>query len=182
VASDPKPSLIVLTGFMGSGKSSVGRALALLLDWNFVDLDCEIEREQGRKIREIFAGEGEAEFRKIEAATLTSVLASAPRPVVLATGGGTYVQTDNAKLLRTEGAIVIFLQATPETLMRRCCDGEEGVRPLAADRDAFVRVYEERLPIYRTADITVDSDNMSPEGAARVVVEKLKLLRRSDHL
>ena len=82
--------------------------------------------EQGRKIREIFAGEGEPEFRKIEMASLRVVLASAARPLVLATGGGTYVQVGNAELLRAEGAVVVFLQATPETLLRRCCDGEAG--------------------------------------------------------
>lgn len=179
MSSDPKPSLIALTGFMGSGKSSVGKALASLLGWSFVDLDCEIERQQGRKIREIFAGKGEAEFRKIEMDCLRSVLASAARPMVLATGGGTYVQVGNAVLLRAEAAVVVFLQATPETLIHRCCDGEAGVRPLAADPTAFLRLYEQRLPVYRTADLVVDSDNMSAEEVASVIattVQELKLL------
>ncbi len=162
--------MIALTGFMGSGKSSVGQALALLLGWSFVDLDCEIERVQGRRIREIFVGEGEGEFRKIEAAFLASVLASAPRPMVLATGGGTYVQVENADLLRAEGAVVVFLQAAPETMLLRCCDDEQGVRPLAADPEAFVRLYGQRLVVYRTADITVDSDNMSADEVASVIV------------
>jgi shikimate kinase len=177
VASTSKPSLIALTGFMGSGKSSVGQALALLLGWSFIDLDCEIERVQGRKIREIFAGEGEAKFRKIEAACLRTVLASAPRPMVLATGGGTYVQAENADLLRAEAAVVVFLQATPETLLRRCCNDEGGVRPLAADPAAFLRLYEQRLPVYRTADIVVDSDNMSAEEVASVIAASIQGLK-----
>ena len=84
--SHPQHSLIVLTGFMGSGKSSVGRELAALLGWSFVDLDCEIERAQGRKIREIFASEGEARFREIETASLRSVLAK--RSAALGAGDG----------------------------------------------------------------------------------------------
>jgi len=168
-------SLIALTGFMGSGKSSVGKALATLLELTFVDLDSEIEREQGRTIREIFAANGEPGFREIESATLRSVLASAARPLVLATGGGTFVQGQNAELLRMEGALVVFLQATPETLMMRCCDepDDEGARPLAEDREAFVRLYEERLPLYRTADLTLDSDERLPGDVAREIAELL---------
>ena len=161
---------------MGSGKSSVGKAVAALLRWEFVDLDSEIERAEGRKIREIFAGEGEARFREIETTNLRKVLASATRPLVLATGGGTYVQPQNAEMLRAQGAVVVFLHATPETLMRRCCvqADEDGVRPLAQDRDAFLRLYEQRLPGYRTADLTVDSDDRSPEDVAREIAEMVR--------
>ena len=174
----PQHSLIALTGFMGSGKSSVGHALASLLRWRFVDLDCEIEREQGRKIREIFASEGEPRFREIEMASLRSVLATAPRPLVLATGGGTYVQSQNAELLRAQDAFVVFLEGSAEVLLRRCCgkgEVDEAVRPLARDRDAFVKLYEQRLPFYRTADLTVNSDNKHPGRVAREIAEQLGL-------
>ena len=100
--------------------------------------------------------------------------------MVLATGGGTYVQTGNAELLRTEGAFVVFLQASPEVLLRRCygSDGPDGaVRPLARDRALFVRLYEQRLPLYRGADSTVTSDHKSPEAVAREIVQKLKVAR-----
>jgi shikimate kinase len=162
---------------MGSGKSIVGRALASLLGWNFIDLDCEIEREQERKIREIFAGDGEPRFREIEAASLRSVLADGPRPMVLATGGGAYVQVENAQLLRDQGAFVVFLEASPETLMSRCCNeaDEDGVRPLARDRDAFLRLYEQRLPLYRTADLTVSSDHKTPQAVAREIADAMRL-------
>lgn len=164
---------------MGSGKSSVGQSLALLLGWSFVDLDCAIEREQGRKIREIFAGDGEPRFREIETANLRSVLASELRPMVLATGGGTYVPAQNAQLLRDQGALIVFLDASPETLMRRCCAdaGEDSVRPLARDREAFIRLYEQRLPMYRAADLAVDSDKKSPEAVAREIAQGLSLLK-----
>jgi shikimate kinase len=160
---------------MGSGKSSVGKSLASLLGWNFVDLDCEIEREQGHKIREIFTSEGESRFREIESAILRSVLASRSRPMVLATGGGTFVQPQNATLLHAEGARVVFLEAKPETLMRRCCaePGDEGARPLARYRNEFMRLYEQRLPLYRTADLTVDSDQKSPAAVAHEIAERL---------
>lgn len=173
--ADRKLSLIALTGFMGSGKSSVGKSLASLLGWNFADLDCEIERAEGRKIREIFSSEGEPRFREIESANLRSVIVSARRPLVLATGGGTYVQARNAELLRSEGALVIFLHASPETLLRRCCNApnEESVRPLARDREAFVGLYQQRLLAYRTADLTVDSDDRSPEAVAQEIGERL---------
>ena len=78
---------------MGSGKSSVGRALASLLGWGFIDLDCDIEKKEGRKIRDvILSPKREPRFREIEATSLGSVLASGARPMVLATGGGAYVQ------------------------------------------------------------------------------------------
>jgi shikimate kinase len=166
---------------MGSGKSSVGQALASLLGWNFVDLDCEIERERGRKIREIFASEGEPRFREIESAGFRSVLGSASRPFVLATGGGTFVQAQNAEMLRAAQATVVFLEASAETLLQRCCpeagEPSEAIRPLARDRRAFVRLYEERLPLYRRADLTVASDDKSPEAAAREIAQTLGLLK-----
>jgi shikimate kinase len=178
VSSDCKHSLIALTGFMGSGKSSVGRALATLLGWNFVDLDCEIERSAGRKIREIFASEGEAEFRKIEADRLRSVLATVPRPLVLATGGGTFVQSENVTLLRDNHATVVFLEAAPEFLLRRCfpeSDKRDGLRPLAGDGEAFLRLYRQRLPLYRMADLSVDSNQARPEAVAREIAIRLGL-------
>lgn len=173
--SAPKQSLIVLTGFMGSGKSSVGCALASLLSWSFVDLDIEIEKAEKRKIREIFAEDGEQRFREIETNVLRSVLGGSKRPMVLAAGGGTYVQARNAELLRATDATVVFLEASVETLLWRCCsENSEPVRPLAQGRDAFVRLYEERLPLYRRADFTVNSEKKSPEALAEEIIFTLR--------
>lgn len=173
--------MVALTGFMGSGKSSVGRELALLLHWLFVDLDAEIERSQQRKIRDIFSEDGEARFRHVETEMLQSVLERAARPFVLALGGGTFVQAANAELLRSYGVRTVFLQAPIETLTRRCspedANGTPGTRPLAANLDDFVQLYNARLPLYRTADVTVESDERSPAEVARDVGVKLGLLR-----
>jgi shikimate kinase len=180
VPAPPEHSLIVLTGFMGSGKSSVGRELALLLGRRFVDLDCEVETAEGRKIREIFTQDGEPRFREIETNVLRAVLSDAQH-VVLAAGGGTYVQPRNAELMRTAGATIVFLEASVETLLQRCCSegGEpsQAIRPLARDREAFLRLYEQRLPVYRTADLTVSSNNQPPEAVAREVADKLGLFK-----
>jgi shikimate kinase len=163
---------------MGSGKTSVGKALASMLDWHFLDLDAEIEKRQQQKIRHIFRDHGEVRFREIEVEALLSVLAEVARPLVLATGGGTFVQSKNAQMLRSAGAVIVYLHAPAETLIRRCCadqNGEEGVRPLARDRDAFLRLYEERLPFYRAADMTFDSDDKSPSEVAGDIVAGLGL-------
>ncbi len=168
---------------MGSGKSSVGRALAGLLGWRFVDLDCEIERSEGRKIREIFEAGGEARFRAIESATLGRVLAEAQRPMVLATGGGTFVQAENAKSLRANDAVVVFLETTPELLLRRCfaeSGPQDGLRPLAGDGEAFLQLYQRRLAFYRTADLSVDSNARSPDAVARDIANRLGLVAASE--
>ncbi len=179
--AERKHSFIALTGFMGSGKSSVGRELATLLGWSFVDLDAEIETGEGRKIREIFASEGEPRFREIETAAVTSLVRNVVGPVVLATGGGTYVQERNAALLRGAGATVVFLEASPGTLLQRCCpegsEPSETIRPLARDREAFIRLYEQRLPLYRTADLTAGSDGKAPQAVAREIALRLGLLK-----
>jgi shikimate kinase len=155
---------------MGSGKSSVGKALASLLGWKFIDLDNLIESRQKRKIHELFSAHGEEGFRLLETEALRILLCEAERPLVLATGGGTFVRVENAALLRTHSALIVFLEASAETLMKRCCIAtagtEQGVRPLARDRDSFLRLYEQRLPFYRGAELTFDSDNRTPEEVA----------------
>src|SRR5664279_4249184 len=92
--------IVVLTGFMGSGKTSTGRALAEMLRWEFIDLDEWIEREQQTSIREIFERFGEMEFRKIEQSALRRLLAECSCPTVLALGGGTFAQSNNGPVLR----------------------------------------------------------------------------------
>src|SRR5579871_2358329 len=96
-------NIIALTGFMAAGKSTVGRALAGLLNWRFIDLDSEIERAEGQTIREIFARRGEAAFRRLESETLRAILAGASRAAVIALGGGTFVQPQNPELLAAGG-------------------------------------------------------------------------------
>jgi shikimate kinase len=157
--------VVCLTGFMGSGKSTVGRMLASQLAWHFVDLDAEIERESGLPISQIFAQKGETVFREIEHECLARVLGSAAARnmrLILALGGGTFAQPRNAALIREidgpqrgAGSAVIWLDCSTEELLQRCV--LMGDRPLFRDEASFRKLYAERLPYYQQADYRVES-------------------------
>src|SRR5512140_2548861 len=125
---------VVLIGFMGAGKTTVGRALAKSLRWNFLDLDDVIEQREHKSIAEIFASSGEPAFRRMESAALTALLQDrqAGGDLILALGGGAFVQKQNRDALNSAGAITILLEAPVEELRRRC-QAEHKVRPLAQD-------------------------------------------------
>ena len=171
--------MVCLTGFMGSGKSTVGRLLAAQLAWRFADLDAEIERESGISISQIFAQKGEAVFREIEHECLARVLHAASErnlQLVLALGGGTFAQPRNAELIRelnapqkNAGAVVVWLDCATEDLLQRCV--LMGDRPLFRDEASFRKLYEERLPYYRQADYRVESG-----GEPMRVVEQILAL------
>src|SRR5512135_2932143 len=175
----PECRVVCLTGFMGSGKSTVGRLLAAQLAWHFADLDTEIERESGMTVSQIFAQKGEALFREIERECLARILGSALERnirLVLALGGGTFTQPSNAALIREfgapqrgAGAIVIWLDCSAEDLLQRCV--LMGDRPLFRDEASFRKLYEERLPYYRQADYRVESG-----GEPMRVVERILAL------
>lgn len=162
---------------MAAGKSTIGRELARLLRWNFVDLDCEIERESGLLIRDLFTRHGEDHFRKVEADALRMVLAQLTAPTVIALGGGTFVQPQNAALLRERGVRVVFLEHDLAKLLQRCRNAgdrsPQNPRPLAADETAFCALYAQRLPLYRQADVTVVPRE---KEAPQVALEVLKAL------
>lgn len=165
--------VLCLTGFMGSGKSTVGRLLAAQLVWRFADLDAEIESASGLSVSEIFAQKGEAAFREIEFECLTRILGSAAARdtrLVLALGGGTFSQPRNAALIRDSAArpatVVIWLDCPVTDLLRRCV--LMGDRPLFRDEASFRKLYEERLPHYRQADYRVESG-----GEPVTVVEQI---------
>jgi shikimate kinase len=165
---------------MGAGKTTVGRALANLLRWSFFDLDCEIELRQKLLVRELFQRHGESGFREIETDTLRSVLQQASGPTVIALGGGTFVQSANAELLRRRGARIVFLETALEDLLERCRvadqNSPENPRPLAATPDAFRFLYAQRLPYYRTAHLTVNATGKAAEELAQEIVLNLRLL------
>lgn len=170
--------MVCLTGFMGSGKSTIGRLLAAQLAWHFTDLDEEIENESGLSISQIFAQKGEAVFRDVEHECLARVLAMAAARnmrLVLALGGGTFTQPRNAVLLREStaakgaGAAVIWLDCPSDELLQRCV--LMGDRPLFRDEASFRKLYEERLPYYRQADYRVESS-----GEPMRVVEQILAL------
>jgi shikimate kinase len=171
--------IVALTGFMGAGKTSVGRALAALLGWAFLDLDQEIELRQKLPIREIFQFHGELRFREIEADTLLAILEQVSAPTVIALGGGTFIQDRNAALLRERGAHVVFLETPMRQLLQRCRvatrSSAENLRPLAADPDAFRALYAQRLPHYRAARITVRTRGKTIEDLAREIASSLPL-------
>ena len=164
---------------MAAGKSTAGRALASLLRWRFVDLDCEIECRSQRSISQIFAAEGESRFREIETEALRAVLEDGRGRTIIALGGGTFVQPQNAELLRQAGAPVVFLELPLEQLLKRCRAASEhpgqSPRPLAADEQAFCALYEERLPRYRAADLIVDAQDKAPEQIAHEIAHRLRL-------
>src|ERR1039458_2871385 len=112
--SRQRRKLIYLLGFMGSGKSTVGKLLATKLGWPFIDLDTVIEAGQGLSIRAIFENSGEVFFRQLERAALTET--SKSEPAVIALGGGTFAQPPNVDLIRETGGITVWLDCPAEVL------------------------------------------------------------------
>lgn len=167
---------------MGAGKTTVGRSLANLLRWSFFDLDHEIELRQKLLVHEIFRLRGESGFREIETDTLRWMLQQASGPTVIALGGGTFVQSANAELLRSRGARVVFLETEIEELFQRCQAANQHLppnpRPLAATPEAFRLLYAQRLPFYRTADLTVSATGKTVEELAQEIVLSLHLSLR----
>lgn len=164
--------LVCLTGFMGSGKSTIARLLASQLGWANVDLDKRIVEAAGRSIPEIFARQGEPEFRRLEHEQLERIVAEfaeKQKPRIVSLGGGTIMQPQNLALLRDHGAILIWLRCPVEELLQRCAQITD--RPLFRDEASFRRLYEERLPTYQMADYCVDND----AEPARVVEQILAL-------
>lgn len=172
-------SIVALTGFMAAGKSTVGRVLASILRWRFLDLDCEIECHSKLRIHELFATHGEPHFRRVEADALRSILEQASAPTIIALGGGTFIESQNADLLRSHGAHVVFLELAVEELLRRCQAVSErsaqNPRPLAADAEAFCALYAQRLPHYRKAKLIISTEGKTAEQVAREIVAALDL-------
>ena len=160
--------MITLTGFMGSGKTTVGKVLADFLGCPFMDLDELVVKKAGKSIPEIFAQDGEPAFRQLEARLLRQTVEKyTENTVVLALGGGAVTAPASASLLR-EKTVCIYLRATLETLLARL-EGETAGRPLAdaslADRLAA------REPLYEeTAHVIIDTDGLTPEEVADEII------------
>jgi shikimate kinase len=150
--------LICLTGFMGSGKSTISYLLARQIGWPNIDLDKRITEAVSLSIPEIFARMGEPEFRRIESEQLARVVGESiesGKPRVISLGGGTITQPRNLALLRESGGALIWLQCPIDTLLHRCAQITD--RPLFRDEASFRRLYQERLPLYEQAEYRVDS-------------------------
>ena len=165
---------------MGAGKTSVGRALAQQLNWEFEDLDDRIVRREGRAIAQIFVESGEPEFRRAEHEALAEVLRElrGGGTRIVAVGGGAFVQPANARLLREAQVPTVFLDAAVEELWARCCRqaSEAGVeRPLQRSEEQFRRLYETRRRNYAKASTRVQTRNRALDEIATEITEKLGL-------
>lgn len=164
---------IVLTGFMGSGKSTVGPLLAARLGWRFLDVDDVIEAEAGCSIAEFFARHGEAAFRDREHEAVVRLMGG--DALVLALGGGAieHEQT-RALLLSDPGTLLVHLEVELATTLARC-GATQHARPVLADQANLAARYQRRLPLYRAAHISVASDTRTPEELADEIFRAAQL-------
>ena len=165
---------VVLIGFMGAGKSSVGSELADRLGLEFVDVDDRIEKDAGRRIGEIFSAEGESAFRERERKAVRDAVSVPGR--VIATGGGAFEDPGNRRMLKAY-APVVFLDVSSSTALRRIAG--DASRPLLAGGNREKKaadLLEIRRPAYRTADFRVNTENRKP---GRVAEEIIRLLARA---
>ncbi len=162
---------LYLVGMMGSGKSTAGRHLAALLGYRFLDADQSIEQVAGRTIPAIFASEGEAGFRDLEAAVLNQI--ASWHSLVVATGGGVVTRPENWGQLRQ--GVVIWLDA-PDALLLERLSADPTPRPLLQADDPAARLaalMAERRPLYAQADLHIVQDGRSPEQVAAQILEAL---------
>lgn len=179
-----KKDLIFLTGFMASGKSTIGPILANTIGWEFLDLDKVIEKKMNKKIVQIFKEEGEKFFREIETQTLKEL--SHLRKYIISLGGGTIESEENLKVIKTSG-ILVYLESTPEAAYRRLRFKRDRPALLFEDteptKEEFIEriksILNRRLPYYNQADFKINTDN-KPIG---ITVDLLaKKLRKDFHI
>jgi len=163
---------IILCGFMATGKSSVGKQLAALLGYEFLDMDAAIEADAGQTIPQIFSSRGEPAFRALESQMVERVAGKAG--CVVATGGGTIANPQNIEKLKRCG-VIITLTADIETILLRVGTGDD--RPMLGQGDRFERIrrlMQKRAPFYAQADIVLDTSSLSVEEAARRIAARLQ--------
>lgn len=166
-------SRIVLTGFMGAGKTTVGELLAARLGWRFVDTDRVVEEHAGMTVAEIFERRGEAAFRDLEATALRETATSGR--LVMALGGGGLERAETREFLaRLAGCRVIFLEAPLEILLARCAEHSGGpVRPVLRDQQRLAERWRARLPWYQQANVTIATAGRTPPGVVDAVLAAL---------
>ena len=163
---------IVFTGFMGSGKTVVGKQLERLLGMKVIDVDTEIEKSAEMTINEIFKQFGEPRFREIETETIKQV--SENNNVIISTGGGAVLKQENMDAMRGKG-VIVCLNAAPETILERTKSTRD--RPLLFVENPLARIkelLEVRKPFYEKADIMIDTESKTPLEIAEEIIERMK--------
>jgi shikimate kinase len=163
---------LILTGFMGTGKTEVSRELARLLTMKLIDIDTEIEKSVKMSINQIFKQFGEQKFREMETEMIEKV--SRERNILISTGGGAVLKQENMDALKKTGT-VICLMATPEIILRRTSGTSE--RPLLQVGNPLAKINELlnfRKPFYEKADMMIDTENKTPFQIAEEIMEKIK--------
>jgi shikimate kinase len=167
------PRRIVLTGFMGSGKTTAGPLIAARLGWKFLDADDVIVAEAGMTIAEIFARHGETAFREREHAAIARLAQT--DALVLALGGGAIEHPTTRSLLLTDpGTLLVHLEVELATTLKRC-GGTEQTRPVLADQANLASRYERRLPLYRMAHVSIAVDALTPEQVVEAILRAARL-------
>ncbi len=166
-----KPRRIILTGFMGSGKTTLGPLVAARLGWSFIDVDDLIEAEAGVTIAEIFARHGEAAFRERERETIACLATG--DSLVMALGGGAIENAATRNLLlAAPETLLIHLEVELATTLKRC-QGTEHTRPILADHANLASRYQRRLPLYRMAHVSIPVDALTPEEAVNAILRAI---------
>ena len=163
---------VVFIGLMGAGKSAIGRRVATRIGARFRDSDTEIEKAAGMKIADIFAVHGEGDFRSGERRVITRLMGGPP--MVLATGGGAYMDDETRALLH-EHATTVWMRADLDVLVKRCA--KRGHRPLLKTGDPraiLSDLMDRRYPVYADADVVIDSRDEPHEVAVREIVDALR--------
>lgn len=163
---------LVLTGFMGAGKSTIGRLLASRIGWTFLDVDAHLEARTGATIPQLFERHGEAHFRRLESSALASALGRSQ--AVLALGGGAPEELTNRLLIeQTPATFTIFLDAPFPILYDRCMLQDIG-RPVLADAEAAQLRFARRHPLYRRlARLTIDTTAATPSETVEEILSGL---------
>ncbi len=164
---------IILVGFMGSGKSSVGRALSRRCGWPRMDADDVIVSRAGKPIADIFRDSGEEGFRELERAVMKDLCEEGGR--IISGGGGSFIDEENRRIMLDCGT-VFYLRAQPETIHRRVTTGNPNapVRPLLAGGEPLERIKElliERAPAYSQAHHVIETDQLTPAQVAEAILK-----------
>jgi shikimate kinase len=170
--NSPTPERVVLVGFMGSGKSTVGKLLAEALGWRFVDQDALVEEQEGLSISEMFAGAGESHFRAVEAPVADRLLRE--KRIVMASGGGWAALPDRIAGLPND-TVCVWLRVSAEEAVRRT-EEAAGSRPLLSGPDTLetaLRLLEQRTPFYSQSDLEVDTEALRPEDVSARILKFL---------